>query len=190
MFNVRRLRHDVRHRLMQTFLPYDSYVESARCLDDKRLGKQRVECKQILLALGVSVGEHVPKSSSWRNHPAVRMWRGHEFELCRYSQCICDEWRRRGFKDILGVQFANAEADLFLRAMPALYKNAKEYNELVIDDCNKRFFAKPEWLGEEIFHASHRSNLLRKNPEHYGKFGWIEPNDLPYVWPVEKENAC
>ena len=33
-------------------------------------------------------------------------------------------------------------------------------------------------------HASHRSNLLRKDPEHYMQFGWTEPPDLPYVWPV------
>ncbi|MFN7881952.1 MAG: pyrimidine dimer DNA glycosylase/endonuclease V, partial [bacterium] len=33
---------------MQTFLPSPSFAESARILDNKRLGKQRVECKQIL----------------------------------------------------------------------------------------------------------------------------------------------
>lgn len=33
-------------------------------------------------------------------------------------------------------------------------------------------------------HASHRSNLLRKEPEYYTQFGWTEPPDLPYVWPV------
>jgi hypothetical protein len=42
---------------------------------------------------------------------------------------------------------------------------------------------KPPWLGLEIYHASHRSNLLRKDPVWYGKFGWIESPDLPYYWP-------
>lgn len=42
----------------------------------------------------------------------------------------------------------------------------------------------PPWFGDEKFHASHRSNLLRKDPVWYGKYGWEEPNDLPYVWPV------
>jgi hypothetical protein len=41
----------------------------------------------------------------------------------------------------------------------------------------------PPWLGCDEFHSSHRSNLLRKLPEHYSQFGWSEPNDLPYVWP-------
>jgi hypothetical protein len=43
----------------------------------------------------------------------------------------------------------------------------------------------PPWFGDERFHASHRSNLLRKNPEHYGQFGWEESPDLPYFWPTK-----
>src|SRR3546814_11842397 len=40
----------------------------------------------------------------------------------------------------------------------------------------------PPWLGNAAFHASHRSNLLRKDPGFYGRYGWPEPPDLPYVW--------
>jgi uncharacterized protein (DUF2132 family) len=32
---------------MQTFMPYPSFRKSLDCLDNKRLGKQRVEAKQI-----------------------------------------------------------------------------------------------------------------------------------------------
>ena len=35
---------------MQTFLPYPDFARSARCLDNRRLGKQRVESYQILRA--------------------------------------------------------------------------------------------------------------------------------------------
>jgi hypothetical protein len=42
----------------------------------------------------------------------------------------------------------------------------------------------PPWLGDEGVHASHRSNLLRKDREFYSKYGWAESDDLPYVWPV------
>jgi len=56
------------------------------------------------------------------------------------------------------------------------FKNTmKEYNEEVSEF--------PGWLGDEAFHASHRSNLLRKDPEFYGRYGWNEPPDLPYIWP-------
>ena len=40
----------------------------------------------------------------------------------------------------------------------------------------------PHWLGYEPFHASHRSNLLRKDAEYYSQFGWTEPDNLPYIW--------
>ena len=36
---------------MQTFLPYPDFQISASVLDYRRLGKQRVECKQLLTAL-------------------------------------------------------------------------------------------------------------------------------------------
>lgn len=48
----------------------------------------------------------------------------------------------------------------------------------------------PPWLGDPAFHASHRSNLLRKDPVHYGQFGWTEGPDLPYVWPVPERRAA
>lgn len=42
----------------------------------------------------------------------------------------------------------------------------------------------PAWLGDEAFHAAHRSNLLRKDSVHYTRLGWSEGPALPYVWPV------
>lgn len=145
---------------MQTFLPYPSFLDSARCLDYRRLGKQRVECKQILQALGVPVGGPLrDKPSSWRNHPATRMWQGHEYSLSLYAIAVCLEWRRRGYRDTLLHQFMQVAADA---------PNT----------------GRPPWLGCDEFHASHRSNLLRKLPAHYSAFGWSEPDDLPYVWPI------
>ena len=47
----------------------------------------------------------------------------------------------------------------------------------------RRGYESPPWLGQDKFHASHRSNLLRKDALHYGQFGWTEPSDLPYYWP-------
>lgn len=54
---------------MQTFLRYEDFVATAAVLDDRRLGKQRVETYQIPRALTWS-------SHGWKNHPAVKMWRG------------------------------------------------------------------------------------------------------------------
>ena len=77
---------------VQTFLPYADFEASARALDPKRLGKQRVECLQVLRGLTVP-------GYGWRHHPAVKMWRGHEEALGRYSLTCCEVWVERGFGD-------------------------------------------------------------------------------------------
>ena len=56
------------------------------------------------------------------------------------------------------------------------YKNTMVINK--VED-----FIAPPWLGKESFHASHRSNLLRKNFEYYSKYNWTEPPTLSYDWP-------
>jgi hypothetical protein len=145
---------------MQTFLPCPNYWQSAQCLDNKRLGKQRLECKQILLALGLSIGQHTPGKRGWTNHPAVCMWRGYEPALIVYAVCMCAAWRKRNFKDSLGAEFVAAYATTTMAA------------------------EHPPWLGDERIHASHRSNLLRKDSAYYAQFDWKEPDNLPYVWPV------
>jgi hypothetical protein len=135
---------------MQTFLPEYSYFETANVLDYRRLGKQRVETKQILMTL---LGE----SKGWRNHPAVKMWAGHEQDLARYGAIICTNWRERGYRDSLLPYFEEK-----IKVLPK----------------SKR----PDWITEELV-LSHRSNLIRKFPEHYQKFWPTVPNDLPYIWP-------
>ncbi len=165
---------------MQTFLPYPEFVKSAACLDTKRLGKQRVEAKQLLLALGVPVGQHEAKpQSSWRNHPAAKMWRGHELTLAHYGCVVCREWINRGYRDTLLSQFKGAYEWLQGRFDQRLGRWVCGVN-----DTGTTY---PNWIGYGAFHASHRSNLLRKNAKHYGQFGWREPADLPYVWPVDVE---
>jgi len=179
---------------MQTFLPYPDFAQSARVLDNKRLGKQRVECLQILTALsfgpyqsretiahqwkGCSYSEFVslPKlnvrKTPWYNHPAVKMWRGWECTLYEYSGIICQEWKNRGFKDTCYDKLTELH-----------YHNKGKYH-LVTDMQQGHNEYYTSWLGNEQFHASHRSNLLRKDPVWYNKFGWTEPPTLEYVWPV------
>lgn len=79
---------------MQTFLPEPSFLSSVRCLDNARLGKQRVECLQILNALE-------GKSSGWVNHPATKMWRGYENSLRWYLTHCINEWVKRGYKNTI-----------------------------------------------------------------------------------------
>ena len=149
---------------MQTFLPYADFDASARVLDTKRLGKQRVECLQVLRGLTIP-------TYGWRHHPAVKMWRGHEEALGRYSLTCCAVWVERGFADTvagtLSVELAAAGL-------------AQVRTQAGLADAG----ALPPWLGDQAFHLSHRSSLLRKDPEHYGRVFADVPDDLPYVWPA------
>lgn len=77
---------------MNTFLPYPDYKKSAACLDRLRLGKQRVECLQMVKCI-------VLKLVPWSNHPCTRMWRPYAQALIDYGVVICDEWVGRGYKD-------------------------------------------------------------------------------------------
>lgn len=82
---------------MQTFLPYADFARSAACLDRQRLGKQRVECKQILTALRTGGG--------WSNHPATKMWRNHPNALERYGWFMVQEWISRGYKNTMEFRY-------------------------------------------------------------------------------------
>lgn len=79
---------------MQTFLPYKSFEASAKSLDMKRLGKQRVETLQLLNSItGKTQGR------GWTNHPCRAMWSKHVPALVEYGLIICREWLSRGYKD-------------------------------------------------------------------------------------------
>jgi len=97
----------------------------------------------------------------WADHPATKMWDGHGGALAEYGIAICDEWISRGYRDTCRGKIMSLSAD---------------HGMLSHTD--------PDWLHDKDFHAAHRSNLLRKDPVHYGQFGWTETDDLDYVWPV------
>jgi hypothetical protein len=152
---------------VQTFLPYPDFERSARVLDVKRLGKQRVECIQVIRGL-------VRPGYGWRHHPAVLMWKGYEEALGRYAFTCCEVWTERGFADTCA---ATITADL----REAGVVDVRTQAELATAG------RLPPWLGDEKFHRSHRSSLLRKEPDHYGEVFLDVPDDLPYVWPVTKD---
>src|SRR4051794_24005889 len=151
---------------MQTFLPYADFERSARALDLKRLGKQRVECIQVLRGLTRS-------DYGWRNHPAVLMWKGHEEALGRYAFTMCEVWTERGFADTCA---ATMRLDLREARVTAVR------TQVELDAAGSL----PSWLGEPAFHRSHQSSLVRKDPDHYRPLFPQVPDDLEYVWPVRR----
>ncbi len=150
---------------MQTFLVTRGYYASAKQLDDRRLGKQRLEAKQILEALlRLKAGED-PSTIPWVNHPAVRMWEGYELSLAQYGEAVCWTWKKRGFEDDLQWWFLD-----------------------LLPHHPERWYS-PPWWRDPMFHTAHRSALMRKAPEHYGQF-WNTKSDLPYLWPVVEKTGA
>ena len=92
-------------------------------------------------------------AKGWRNHPVTRMWSGYEAALQLYQNYTIQEWVNRG------------------------YKNNMQFEEITTK------IEMPSWFGDDTFHRSHRSNLLRKDYEYYSQF-FDEPIDLEYSWPV------
>lgn len=161
-----------RTALMQTFLPYPEFARTARCLDVRRLGKQRVEALQVLRGLTVA-------GYGWRHHPAVRMWAGYEEALVRYGLEICAAW------------CATGRADTCANSMRADLAAACGIDVVRTQATLSAADGLPPWLGREDVHRSHRSALLRKDPRHYRPLFGDEPADLPYVWPQsDREPGC
>jgi len=134
---------------MQTFLPLPNLKNSLKSLDSRRLGKQRVEAFQILNIL-----LNRTESKGWRNHPTVKMWKGHENALKLYLNKAIKLWVAKGYKNTMKLEVI--EGKIIFQS----------------------------WFGNEEFHASHRGNLLRKDFEFYSKNGWTESSNLEYVWPA------
>ncbi|MFG1675567.1 MSMEG_6728 family protein [Micromonospora sp. NPDC049282] len=149
---------------MQTFLPYPDFLASARTLDQKRLGKQRVEAIQVLRGLTRS-------DYGWRHHPAVKMWAGYEEALTRYGLDMCAVWCEPGRADTCAATLAT---DL---AAACGITTIRTQDELAAAGDL------PPWLGRDDLHRSHRSSLLRKDPAHYTPLFPDTPADLDYVWP-------
>jgi hypothetical protein len=147
-------------KAMQTFLPVADFTESARLLDNPRLGKQRVECLQVLRALELP-------DYGWANHPVVTMWRGHTAGLVVYSLAMVRVWRERGFADTTETLIAEFAPDA-----AAMSQDEAAAAGLL-----------PSWVGDEELHLSHRSNLLAKDPGFYRARFPGDPADLPYKWP-------
>lgn len=97
------------------------------------------------------------KTQGWKNHPAVLMWRGYESTLKKYHDVLLEQWYLRGYGG-----------------------TRKPYNE------SNPVESYPAWWDDERLFASHRGNLLRKDPIYYCKFGWSESPDTPYFWPTKE----
>lgn len=131
---------------MQTFVPYNTYQESVKILDQKRLNKQIVEgiqIAQIVFRKPIFYSSKTQAHTAWANHPAVLMWKNCKQGLLTYINCAILESQRRGY---LKNSSMVDDFTLFLN------------NENIILD--KIIY--PSWWNSNI-HYSHASALLFKS---------------------------
>ena len=139
---------------MNTFLPYHDPVATARALDLARLGKQLVECQQLLNVLR-------GRRAGYAGHPAARMWRGHEDWLADYASGLSAEWLARRGRDHGSWLAIVAAGDVVEPASPP-----------------------PWWWGDAAMAEEHRRNLVRKDPARYGALWPGLAPLAGYRWPV------
>ena len=142
---------------MQIFLPYPDMRKSLQVLDNKRLGKQRVETYQIISAITGRPKLDGTPYKGWLNHPCTIMWKDYLPALKMYLNYSIAEWIVRGFNNTM---------------------NFEQYIEEQV--------VLPKWFGDSKFHDSHKSNLLKKDPLFYSQYNWNVNPENPYVW-VDKD---
>lgn len=123
---------------------------TAKILDDKRLGKQRVEAYQIIQVLQ---GE----TKGWKNHPAVKSWKGYIPALMYYYNIMVREWKRRG----------------------------KENNMKLYDLSDVKEIRLPYWTSCQKVLDSHKARLIQKEPTYYSSRLETSKESLKYgyIWP-------
>jgi hypothetical protein len=95
----------------------------------------------------------------WPNHPASKMWANYKIALAEYCLACLRELTKRG-------------------------RHYQKHIDFFTDIRNSGKLVMPHWFGNQDFHRSHQSNLIRKNPNHYKPIFGNVPDDLPYIWPI------
>lgn len=156
---------------MQTFLPYPDFDETVQCLDWRRLGKQRVEADQILAIIDgrAARNKELKLRQMIANGEHIRAAKYSKRKIGHINHPIIKMWR--GYEDAL-IAYRNCCIEQWIE---------RGYNN-TMPIIPVKNIVMPPWIGNEEFHASHRANLLRKDPEWYGQFDWVENPEMPYVW--------
>lgn len=147
---------------MIIFLTSMSYGRTAEDLDTARLHAAQNQGSALFDML-----TGIKDPGNLKHHPVLSMWRGYEFALGIYVMSCGLEWCfQRGFAE--NKSFWNV---------------ARGIKEIKNDDPNF-VYEVPPWFRDRDVILSHRSNLLRRSPEHYEDKWELCPEDWPYFWPV------
>lgn len=154
--------------MMQTYLPYEDFKETARVLEVHDLATSISTSISILDCIHETVdGNEVDMVNRL---PIVRMWRGREVVLVQYGETLLEEWYGRPSDERLAIDFM-AEEDAL-----ALHMEWATSGEYSMD--------RPRWTSDTNLHLAHRAELIRHDPPNYAHV-WPDLNlDRAMFWPV------
>lgn len=123
---------------MQVFI-VGSPLETAMALDNRRLNKQIIECKQILDALN--------GAKAWSNHPCVLQYRGHEEWLLHYQWCL-ESYYRGVTNGTLDLEYYDARDESRVCEAYKPTFHTQEY----FDQMKRRLYSKDKEYYEQWAH--------------------------------------
>jgi len=170
---------------MQTFMPYESFEETAKALDRQRLNKQILESDQMIKAVQTN------NTKFYKGHPCRKMWDNHVLFHMQYRDIMLKEWVRRGYNN--NRNFYNVQA---CTNMPHWYKNKDILKEickshrkaLLIKDI--KYYSKhfPEDIDDVVIKGSQLQGYYKtlKSGKNKGCKKWINPTEVKRKYIKEK----
>jgi hypothetical protein len=175
--------------MVNTFLVCSDFTESAKQLDNKRLGKQRVEAFQLLKILHSIehecslVGIHIEDIPSSDNSTIEE--RSAFVKRLRRAASLRDPlkkfgwWHHPALRMWLGHRLALEE---YLRCHIQVWIERGFANTMLLPSEKPKDFRRPQWTLDAKFHTIHRQALYSKSPVDYMKF-ISEGTFEAYWWP-------
>jgi len=177
---------------LKTFVPFaggnfeEGVLRSLMCLDDKRLGKQRVETFQIWkMVRGFPFdntkrpADHASlKPAAWSRHPAVHQWHGYADALALYLIKNIEIWEQR-VSPITGRPFDNTRMHENLTKWRIAYHENDDQKPITYESVKV-----PHWWSDPRIHDSDKGILYRKD-KHYSMFRKYAMVYEQYVWPSQ-----
>ena len=127
-----------------SFVTCPNPYQSVSLLDTKRVGKMRVELKELIDA--------IEKRTAWSNHPASQMWIGYLTPLKIYYNITVREWIQRGCNN--NMELYNIPDESEYDVIPLYFDGFKTYYAGSVRNPQKTF---PMWFGWAPFYMSHRA---------------------------------
>lgn len=179
--------------MVNTFLVCSNFESSAKELDNRRLGKQRVEAFQLLKIL--------------KTLEEMCVFEGLELSDIPSPDADPDKTKRKHFVQQMRIAFMKRNPERKRPpgwwSHPALlmwigHRRALEHylavhirewikrgykNTMVIpDDHCLKTVKFPQWVENTLFHKSHRQSLYKKEQDSYPQFA-LDGTFCDYIWP-------